>query len=75
VCHSGVQNPLPNGTTYAYIFGVYDDSKHILTLQLNVIQTFSDVNKCTSCRQIFKHSNTQHIDSGLFIYTDSDMLQ
>jgi hypothetical protein len=47
----------------------------ILTLQLNVIQTISGVNKCTSCRQIFKQSNTQHTDSGFFIYTESDMLE
>ena len=44
-----------------------DDSKNIFTLQLKVNQTFSGVNKCTSCRQTFKHSNTQHTDSGFFI--------
>ena len=51
------------------------DSKNIFTLQLKVTQTISAVNKCTPCRQIFKHSNTQHTDSGLFIYTESAMLQ
>ena len=57
-----------------FVMGMFD-SKIIFTLQLQVNQTFSVVNKCTSCRQIFKHSNTQHTDSGLFIYTESDMLQ
>ena len=51
------------------------NNKNIFTLQLKVIQTIRGVNKCASCRQTFKHSNTQHTDSGFFIHTESDMLQ
>jgi hypothetical protein len=49
------------------------DIKNISTVQLKVIQTFSGVNKCTSCRHTFKHSTTQHTDSGFFIYTESNV--
>jgi len=57
------------------ICGGDDDSKNIFTLKLKVIQIFSAVNKCKSCRQIFKHSNTQHTERGSFIYKQRDMLQ
>jgi hypothetical protein len=58
-----------------YFCGGDDESKNIFTMQFPFIQTFSGVKKCTSCRQTFKHSTTQHTDSGFFIYTESDMLQ
>ena len=48
--------------------------KNIFILLLKVIQTFSGVNKCTSCTKIFKESSTQRTDSGFFIYTGSDMV-
>jgi hypothetical protein len=57
-----------------YVVGMLD-SKNIFTLHLKFIQIFSGVNKYTLCRQIFKHSTTQHTDSGFFIYTEGDMLQ
>jgi len=55
------------------IGGGDDDSKNIFALQLKVIQTIRGINKCTSCRQTFKHYNTQHTDSSFFIYTESDI--
>jgi hypothetical protein len=55
--------------------GGNDDSNNIIILQLTIIQTISGVNQRT-CKQIFKHYNIQHINSGFFIsiYTASDML-
>ena len=47
--------------------GGNDDSKNIHTLQLKVIQTFSAINKCKCCRQIFRNTNIQHRDSGFRI--------
>jgi len=37
-----------------------DDSKNILTLQLQVTQTISRINKCTPFRQIFKDYSSKH---------------
>jgi len=52
------------------VFGWENASKNIFYIEIKVIQTFSDVNKYTSCRHTFKLSNTQHTDSSFFIYTE-----
>jgi len=41
-------------------WGGDEEGTNIFTLQLQVIQTINVINKCTSCRQIFKDYNLKY---------------